>query len=116
MDGPNAGGPGVSAGSIALTPLGRVNRDGIGAMISFTPEGGDTVMQSVVGGSSRSSQHAVEKIFGMGDRDRASVEVLWAGVVQLESAAGCLQLVAPERLVTLQVAWPGPPGDLATPS
>ncbi len=66
-------------GSVGFTARGRVNRDGIGAVVSFTPSHGDTVMQPVMGGSSHSSQHALEKVFGMGPRNRATVEVLWPG-------------------------------------
>ncbi len=94
-------------GSVGLTPQGRVNRDGIGAVISSTPKHGETVMQPVVGGSSHSSQHALEKIVGMGDRDRATVEVLWPGGVRnrLYGLEAGERLVFPEIPCSFDGDW-----------
>ncbi|MEM6793928.1 MAG: CRTAC1 family protein [Acidobacteriota bacterium] len=69
-------------GSIGLVSGARVNRDGIGAVVSFTPRHGQTVISPVVGGSSHLSQHALEKIFGLGDQNRGRVEILWPGGVR----------------------------------
>ncbi|HRC86296.1 MAG TPA: CRTAC1 family protein, partial [Thermoanaerobaculia bacterium] len=57
----------------------RINRDGIGAVLSFTPEGGPTSMQPILGGSSYASQNALEVGFGLGDASRGDLEVLWPG-------------------------------------
>ena len=69
-------------GSIGLTPDAKVNRDGIGALIRFTPRGGPTTMQSVVAGSSHSSHHALEKVFGLGQAYRGRLDVHWPGGVR----------------------------------
>ncbi len=69
-------------GSIGLTRRGRVNRDGIGAVVSFTPDGGPTVMSPVTGGSSHLSQHSLERIFGLGSATSGTVDVLWPGGVR----------------------------------
>ncbi|MDY7092638.1 MAG: CRTAC1 family protein [Acidobacteriota bacterium] len=69
-------------GAIGLTPRGRVNRDGIGAVVRFRPRGGDWVSLPVVGGSSYASQDALDKQFGLGAARRGDVEVLWPGGVR----------------------------------
>ncbi len=69
-------------GSVGLTEAGRVNRDGIGAVVSFTPRGGKTVMQPVLGGSSHLSQDSLAQNFGLGEAKRGVVEVLWPGGVR----------------------------------
>ena len=67
-------------GSIGLTSNGRVNRDGIGAVLSFTPSHGPTTMVPVTGGSSFLSQHSLERTFGLGaEAAFGTVEVLWPG-------------------------------------
>ncbi len=69
-------------GSVGLTADGSVNRDGIGALIRFRPTGGKTTMQAVVAGSSHSSQHAIEKVFGLGEAANGLLEVHWPGGVR----------------------------------
>ncbi len=64
-------------GTIGILSDGHVNRDGIGAVLSFTPEDGDTVMSPVTGGSSHLSQHSLERIFGLGSEDEGDINVLW---------------------------------------
>ncbi|MEM8964409.1 MAG: CRTAC1 family protein [Acidobacteriota bacterium] len=59
-----------------------VNRDGIGAVVTFTAIGGNTVIQPILGGSSHVSQHSLERIFGLGDASLGVVEVLWPGGVK----------------------------------
>jgi hypothetical protein len=71
-----------TVGTVGITRKGRVNRDGIGAVVSFRPLGGRWTMRPVVGGSSYASQDALELTFGMGAAERAVVEVLWPGGVR----------------------------------
>ncbi len=59
-------------GTIGVLADGHVNRDGVGAVVSFTPEEGDTVMSPVTGGASYLSQSSRERIFGLGDEDAAA--------------------------------------------
>jgi hypothetical protein len=70
-------------GSTGSVSGGKVNRDGIGAVVFFTPEGGKRVMYPVLGGSSHASQHDLTQIFGMGKTATKGVaEVLWPGGVR----------------------------------
>lgn len=69
-------------GTKGLTTNGRVNRDGIGAIVKFTPKKGKQVMSPVLGGSSYASQHALTQYFGMGDKKEGMIEVLWPGGVR----------------------------------
>jgi hypothetical protein len=66
-------------GSVGIVEHGRTNRDGIGAVISFTPKHGKPVMQPVLGGSSYASQHSLEQVFGLGTAHSGTLEVLWPG-------------------------------------
>lgn len=71
----------VSAqGSAGLTPNGKHNRSGLGAIVSFDPlGGGDVMMQPITGGSSFLSQHEAVAHFGLGNARRGFVDVLWNG-------------------------------------
>ncbi|HEU5160868.1 MAG TPA: VCBS repeat-containing protein [Streptosporangiaceae bacterium] len=69
-------------GSKGLTPGGQVNRDGIGAVVSFRPQGGPAEVRPVVAGSSFASQDALEGTFGMGRRHVGTAEILWPGGVR----------------------------------
>ncbi len=69
-------------GGSGLTPQGRVNRDGIGAVVKFRPSGGEAVMRPIVGGSSYASQNALAAHFGLGTANGGTVEVLWPGGVR----------------------------------
>jgi hypothetical protein len=71
--------PRGSAGTLAD---GTVNRDGIGAVFTFTPKQGVTSMRPIVGGSSYSSQDALEANFGLGAAKKGTVDVLWPGGVR----------------------------------
>ena len=53
-------------GTVGLTDHGAVNRDGIGAVVRFTPEGGQTASQPILGGSSIASQDSLTAHFGLG--------------------------------------------------
>ncbi len=69
-------------GTIGVTSGGVVNRDGIGAVVSFDPRHGSTATLPVAGGSSYASQNSLELTFGLGRAARGSVEVLWPGGVR----------------------------------
>lgn len=69
-------------GSIGRIHRAQVNRSGIGALVSFTPENMPTVTQPIVAGSSFTSQHALDAHFGMGHAHFGTVEVQWPGGVR----------------------------------
>jgi len=69
-------------GTVGITSEGKVNRDGIGAVIKFTPEDGKTVMKPVLAGSSHLSQDSLEQYFGLGSEDKGMVEVMWPGGIR----------------------------------
>ena len=71
-----------TVGSVRLTPRGRSNRDGIGAVVKFTPDDGLTAMTPVLSGASHTSSHALELVFGLGDADKGTMEVVWPGGVR----------------------------------
>jgi hypothetical protein len=64
-------------GTVGILPNGRVNRDGVGAVVFSTPRGGQTVMSPVLAGSSAFSQHSLVQGFGLGKASSATIEVLW---------------------------------------
>ncbi|MFW6012234.1 MAG: CRTAC1 family protein [bacterium] len=66
-------------GTAGLLEDGRVNRDGVGAVIRVTPEGGPTTLRPVTGGSGFASQNALAQLFGLGKARTATVEILWPG-------------------------------------
>lgn len=100
----NSGGNGNSSatiklrGSVGDVTGASVNRDGIGAILSFTPRGGKTVRTPIVGGSSHSSQHALERVFGMGKERRGTLDVMWPGGIKnrLYNVRAGEQLLMPE--------------------
>jgi hypothetical protein len=61
---------------------GRVNRDGIGAVIRFTPDGGKTSIRPVLGGASYASQDSLRATFGLGTAAKGTADVLWPGGVR----------------------------------
>ncbi|HEY4687870.1 MAG TPA: CRTAC1 family protein [Anaerolineae bacterium] len=69
-------------GTAGVTSGGRVNRDGIGAVVKFTPKHGATVIQPILGGSSHASQDSLTANFGLGNAKKGTVEVLWPGGVR----------------------------------
>lgn len=69
-------------GSVDITTRGRANRDGIGAVVSFTPRTGVPAMRPVVGGSSHASQDSLTVGFGLGSAHAGTVEVRWPGGVR----------------------------------
>ena len=58
------------------------NRDGVGAVLEFTPKSGRSATKPVTGGSSFASASALAQIFGMGRERRGTLEVLWPGGVK----------------------------------
>lgn len=66
-------------GSSGILSDGTVNRDGVGAVLSFTPDGFPTSMRPVVAGSSYASQNSSTIGFGLGSASRGSLEVFWPG-------------------------------------
>ncbi len=76
-------------GNARLVENALVNRDGIGAQISFTPRHKHhhskgkrqrvTSLQAVVAGSSHSSSHALRKTFGLGSARAGTLDILWPG-------------------------------------
>ena len=87
-------------GTVDLVRGGRVNRDGLGAIVRFWPEGQPeaSTMRPVVGGASYASQDALELVFGLGEAPRGVIEVLWPGGVRnrLDGVAAGERLVIPE--------------------
>ena len=69
-------------GAIGLIKGARVNRDGIGAVVTFTPQDKHAAIRPVIAGSSFASQDALEGTFGMGQARSGTAEVLWPGGVR----------------------------------
>ena len=59
-----------------------VNRDGIGAVMQFTPQGGGPAMQPVIAGASYASQDSLIKQFGLGQAATGTLDILWPGGVR----------------------------------
>lgn len=58
---------------------GKVNRNGIGAVVFVTPFKGKTSMKPIIGGASYASQNSLNVIFGLGKAKKANIEILWPG-------------------------------------
>ncbi len=69
-------------GSAGILSGGTVNRDGIGAVVSFTPDGGSTSIRPVSGGSSYASQDALAANFGLGSAAQGTADILWPGGIK----------------------------------
>lgn len=100
-----------TAGTVGIAPGGAVNRDGVGAVVRVTPEGGQPALAPVTAGDSYSSQNSEILGFGLGDARRAVVEVLWPGGVRnrLYGARSGETLLFPEIPCSID-------GDLAPPA
>ena len=85
-------------GTAGLTSGGRVNRDGIGAVVTFKPEGMRATIKPVLGGSSYASQNSLALNFGLGEAKMGELEVLWPGGTRnrLYNVRQAEQLVIPE--------------------
>ena len=88
----------TTRGSIGTLANGTVNRDGIGAVVTFTPKHGLTAMRPIVGGSSYSSQDSLAANFGLGTTNQGTVDILWPGGVRnrLYNVHAGEKLVLPE--------------------
>ena len=91
-------------GGKGVTSLGKVNRDAIGAVLTFQPYGGEKVMMPVQGGSSYASQDALEIGFGLGEAGSGTLEVLWPGGIRtrLYGVKAGERLVIPELPVSYE--------------
>ena len=69
-------------GTVGLTSGGQVNRDGIGAVVSFRTSRGKKAMKPVLGGASYASQDSLELVFGLERARHGQVDVLWPGGVR----------------------------------
>jgi len=69
-------------GSAGILAGGTVNRDGIGATVAFTPDGGPTSRRPILGGASYASQNSLEVGVGLGSAGSGTLEVLWPGGVR----------------------------------
>jgi enediyne biosynthesis protein E4 len=61
---------------------GVVNRGGVGAVVKFTPAGGQSTLTPLVAGSSYGSQDSLLVNVGLGSATEGVVEVLWPGGVR----------------------------------
>lgn len=96
-------------GTKDLTTRGKNNRDGIGAIVRFTPAGGRTVMSPVLGGSGHSSQHSLIQGFGLGAESSGVAELLWPGGVKnrLYDVANGETVTIPEIPCDFARSWTG---------
>jgi hypothetical protein len=94
------GGTGIAGGAVS-------NRDGIGGSVSFTPDGGKTSLQPVLGGASYGSRNALAVGFGLGQADAGTVDVLWPGGVRnrLYDVAHGEKVLFPEIPCSYDGAW-----------
>ncbi len=64
-----------------LTSRGAVNRGGIGALLTFTPEGMGPAQRSIPGGGGYASNDPMESIFGLGAKASGTLDIFWPGGV-----------------------------------
>jgi hypothetical protein len=98
-------------GSIGVLPGGRVNRDGVGATVTFTPDDGRPVMKPIVAGSSFASADSLWATFGLGLKTTGTVDILWPGGVRNR----LYDLHAGERIVFPEIpcSYESPAGGFA---
>ncbi|SEQ98262.1 Repeat domain-containing protein [Nitrosomonas sp. Nm51] len=94
-------------GTAGLTDYGRVNRNGIGAIVSFQPENGLRVIKPLLAGSSHASQNSLELLFGMGKAKKGTVDILWPGGVRnrLYDVATGERISIPEIPCSYDAQW-----------
>lgn len=94
-------------GAVGLISGGSVNRDGVGAIISFTPRDGKTVLMPAHAGSSFGSQHDLEALFGLGSSNQGTVEVMWPGGVKnrLRNVKAGERITFPEIPCSYDATW-----------
>jgi enediyne biosynthesis protein E4 len=97
----------TTLGGKGVIPQGTANRDGIGAIVSFTPDGGPTSLYPVLGGSSYGSQHDLTLGFGLGPAAGGTVEVSWPGGVKnrLYGVQAGESLLLPEIPCSFDADW-----------
>lgn len=97
-------------GTKGIVSGGKANRDGIGAIVKFTPEGGKTIMQPVLGGSSHLSQDSIIVTVGLGKAAKGDVEILWPGGVKnvLRNVKAGERLTIPEIPVSYDAVISAP--------
>jgi enediyne biosynthesis protein E4 len=85
-------------GAKGLTARGKVNRDGIGSVIRFTPDGAKTSIRAILGGSSYASEDSLRTTFGLGQKAKGTADILWAGGLhnKLYDVKAGEKLVVPE--------------------
>ncbi|GAB4194910.1 MAG: hypothetical protein Tsb002_26880 [Wenzhouxiangellaceae bacterium] len=69
-------------GTAGITSKGSVNRDAIGAVVTFQPRGGKPVMKPIVSGASHASSHSLTMNLGLGSAQRGTLEIVWPGGVR----------------------------------
>jgi len=96
-----------TVGGVDLVNDGGVNRNGIGAVLSFTPYGGNTTMHPVVGGASYGSEDELAARFGVGTAAGGDLEVLWPGGVRnrLYDVAAGERVTVPEIPCSYDGDW-----------
>ena len=90
-------------GTIGITADGKVNRDGIGAVVTFTPENGAAVIKPIIAGSSHASQDSLSAHFGLGTELTGTIDILWPGGVRnrLHNVKNGTRLLFPEIPVSI---------------
>ncbi|MEM7156171.1 MAG: CRTAC1 family protein [Myxococcota bacterium] len=95
-------------GMVDIVDGAGVNRDGIGAVISFTPRWGDTSTRPVVDGATYASSHAREQVFGLGSAPRGRLDILWPGGVRnrVYGVRAGKRFTMPEIPCSYDADWP----------
>jgi enediyne biosynthesis protein E4 len=99
----------LTAGSKGLTPQGRVNRSGIGAVVRFTPRDGKPATLPVSGAMGHASQDSRRLTFGLGQKKTGVLEVLWPGGVRnrLYGVIAGERILFPEIPCGVDLPWEG---------
>lgn len=94
-------------GSKGLATNGAVNRDGIGATVTFRPNKTSSTMRPVLGGASYASQDSLELVFGLGSSPKGQIEVLWPGGVRnrLDNVHRGERILFPEIPCSFEGDW-----------
>jgi hypothetical protein len=96
-----------AVGSFGTLPKAKSNRDGIGAVLKFTPEGGKTVITPIIGGGSHASQSYLNAEFGLGSASKGMVDILWPGGTRnrLYDVANGERVKVPEIPCSYSASW-----------
>jgi hypothetical protein len=109
----NSGGNGNGSAAVrlvggkGLVDKGKVNRDGVGAVLTFTPAGGKTIIHPMVGGGSHNSQDDLWAHLGLGTAPSGTLDILWPGGVKnrFYGLAAGERLRIPEIPCSFDAAW-----------